>query len=84
MPLFDWNAPSGSVVNSRFWIYWVTTIPATITVLILWRLWFRYEEWRRQVGAKNSVYTDFGLWLRSEVGMKRRNVDVESEKKSIV
>lgn len=30
MPLFGWEAPSRSVVNLRFWIYWAVTIPATL------------------------------------------------------
>ncbi|KAH9210510.1 hypothetical protein DL95DRAFT_343006, partial [Leptodontidium sp. 2 PMI_412] len=39
MPLFDWQAPADSVLSSRLWVYWAVTIPATLVVLIAWRIW---------------------------------------------
>ncbi|TVY41047.1 hypothetical protein LSUB1_G003808 [Lachnellula subtilissima] len=41
MPLFDWDAETQSgVVKNRFWIYWVVTVPGTVAVLVVWRLWW--------------------------------------------
>lgn len=35
MPLFNFNAPaSGSITTSRFWIFWASTIPVTLLVLL--------------------------------------------------
>jgi hypothetical protein len=40
MPLFNWDADRDSaVVNGRFWIYWVVTIPLTLTTLFIWLSW---------------------------------------------
>lgn len=48
MPLFDWSAARGSdVVNSRFWIYWVVTVPGTLVVLALWRAWWVFDSWKQ-------------------------------------
>lgn len=49
IPVFDWQASSEdgssdhSVVSSRFWIYWVVSVPLTAATLLGWRLW-----WKRQ------------------------------------
>lgn len=48
MPLFDWSAAQGSdVVSSRFWIYWVVTVPGTLVVLGLWRAWWAFDSWNQ-------------------------------------
>ncbi|KAH7400318.1 hypothetical protein BKA64DRAFT_708005 [Cadophora sp. MPI-SDFR-AT-0126] len=65
MPLFDWQAPAHAVLSSRFWIYWAVTIPATAMVLVVWRIWFVFEEWRQYCGREGKIYSDFGLWVRS-------------------
>ena len=55
MSMFQWQAsPSGSLSSSsaspadtlsnKFWIYWATTIPLTIAVIIGWRLWWVHED----------------------------------------
>ncbi|KAH0547935.1 hypothetical protein GP486_008324 [Trichoglossum hirsutum] len=31
-------------VSSSFWIYWVVTVPLTLVVLIIWRLWMKRAE----------------------------------------
>jgi glutamate-1-semialdehyde 2,1-aminomutase len=47
--MFNWQASpeDGSsdhgVVSSRFWVYWVVSVPLTATTLVGWRLW-----WKRQ------------------------------------
>lgn len=55
MSMFEWqaspsNSPSTSSSSStvslsnKFWIYWATTIPLTIAVVVGWRLWWVHED----------------------------------------
>ena len=55
MSMFQWQASpsdslsassSSSTVNlsNKFWIYWATTIPLTIAVVVGWRLWWVHED----------------------------------------
>ncbi|CAF9936666.1 hypothetical protein IMSHALPRED_010847 [Imshaugia aleurites] len=54
MGMFEWQASlsspsssttsSSSVLSSKFWIYWATTIPLTIAVIVSWRLWWVRED----------------------------------------
>jgi hypothetical protein len=50
IPVFDWQASSEdgssdhSVVSSRFWIYWVVSIPLTAATLVGWRLWWNHQK----------------------------------------
>ena len=39
MSMFDWQAETESVIASRFWIYWVVTIPLTLATICAWYLW---------------------------------------------
>ncbi|RDW73553.1 hypothetical protein BP6252_07460 [Coleophoma cylindrospora] len=51
MSMFDFSSPSNpsqsstststttSVVNSNFWMYWAVTIPLTLMILLVWKLW---------------------------------------------
>ena len=57
MSMFEWQAspsdapstssssssPSVSISN-KFWIYWATTIPLTVAVVVGWRLWWVHED----------------------------------------
>ncbi|KIW62431.1 hypothetical protein, variant [Phialophora macrospora] len=52
--MFDWMPANSSgddhqVVSTRFWIYWVTTVPLTTAVMAGWYFWYRAAdaEWRR-------------------------------------
>jgi hypothetical protein len=66
MPFFDWGAPtSSSVLRSRFWIYWIVTVPATAIVLVLWRMWFKFDHWRMMRGEVGSFWRDVRIWLKS-------------------
>lgn len=66
MPLFDWEAPTSStVLKSRFWIYWAVTVPATAIVLVLWRMWFKFDHWRMMRSEPESICKDAGKWLKS-------------------
>ena len=45
MPVLDWEPVKGHhVVNSRFWIYWVVTVPLTIATILFWWVWFSYRR----------------------------------------
>lgn len=63
MPLFDWDT-SGSHNGNKFWIYWATTLPATILVLAVWRVWYVFDEWRQTHGTKNTC-NDMRLWIKT-------------------
>ncbi len=66
MPLFNWNAPtSAAVVNPRFWIYLVIAIPATLIISVIWRMWYKFEEWRQSNAQGKSFHKDAARWLKS-------------------
>ena len=54
MSMFEWrtspsdspSSPSSSsdTLSPSFWIYWATTIPLTVAVIIGWRLWWVHED----------------------------------------
>lgn len=73
MPLFNWDAETqAGVVNRRFWIYWVVTIPGTILVLGCWRLWWVWREREfareeRKDGEREGVGW-FRAWLGGKSG----------------
>lgn len=65
MSMFNWGAERETdVVSNRFWIYWAITVPSTVAVLVLWRLWWIFDEWRqRREGQGRSVWTDAWSWV---------------------
>jgi hypothetical protein len=78
MPLFDWTAPSPStVLKSRFWIYWAVTVPATAIVLVLWRMWFKFDHWRMLRAEGGSFWSDVRTWLK--YGRPGPEEDVEKD-----
>ncbi len=78
MPLFDWS--STSLVTGKFWVYWAVTVPATILVLVAWRIWYVFDEWRYRLEKKESAFRDFWAWFRTNLGPKRKMKDLESGK----
>jgi hypothetical protein len=48
MPLFDWHAPYGQIVDKRIWIYFLVTIPLTIFTSAVWWVWFTLKTKREQ------------------------------------
>ncbi|ORY06764.1 hypothetical protein BCR34DRAFT_518735 [Clohesyomyces aquaticus] len=48
MTMFDWTPnpeqPDSRIASVYLWVYWVVAIPLTITVLIIWRVWWTMEE----------------------------------------
>jgi len=52
--MFSWNSPNSSLalgsqkgeeatVSHHIWIYWAITIPLTLVVMIIWRVWWLYQ-----------------------------------------
>ena len=48
MPLFDWQASNGQVVDKRIWIYFLVTIPLTAFTCAVWWAWFTLKTRREQ------------------------------------
>ncbi len=50
IPMFDWQASSDdgssdqSVVSSRFWIYWVVSVPLMVALFLGWHFWWKREK----------------------------------------
>lgn len=67
MPLFEWSdSPSSSPgAKGNGWVYWAVTLPATVLVLVVWRIWYVFDEWRWCRVKKESVIRDFWAWVRS-------------------
>ncbi|KAF2653539.1 hypothetical protein K491DRAFT_694591 [Lophiostoma macrostomum CBS 122681] len=53
MTFFDWSPepPNTRIIAKHFWIYWVVSVPLTVVVWIIWRLWWTREEesYRREL-----------------------------------
>jgi hypothetical protein len=65
MPLFNWSGSSNRpTVSSGVWTHWVVTIPATIVVLGICRMWYVFIEWRQALPERISTYGDFVIWTR--------------------
>jgi hypothetical protein len=81
MLLFEWSSfTEASGATGRFWIYWAATIPATILVLTISRLWYVFDEWRWSREEKGAVYQDIRTWLEYGSVEKRTKADLESGK----
>jgi hypothetical protein len=60
MSMFSWsqslsNSDTSSVVSNKFWIYWVVTIPLTLLVIVLWRVWWLWQERSYQKEVNDAV-----------------------------
>ncbi|KAI4599574.1 hypothetical protein KJ359_002021 [Pestalotiopsis sp. 9143b] len=50
MSMFNWQSSESTsdngseIVASNFWIYWVTTVPLTLVILVAYRLWWRKQK----------------------------------------
>lgn len=78
MSMFDFSqsaspqsSTSTSVVKPNFWIYWAVTIPLTLLILALWKLWMGINR------ARNNVVVHEPLTQR--VKTYREKVDGEME-----
>ena len=83
MPLFDWSSSTSMPsATGNFWVYWATTIPATILVLVIWRVWYVFNEWRQTNGTTTRIHKDFQGWVNSRWLEIDREADLESGKAS--
>jgi uncharacterized membrane protein len=83
MPFFQWDTNvSKSIVTTRFWIYWVITIPATFLVLGTWRMWYKFQEWRESNGEGKNFTGDFLVWSRHGSSRGRKN-EKDAEKAGV-
>jgi hypothetical protein len=83
MPLFEWSSSTQAPgAAGKFWIYWTATIPATIFVLVIWRLWYVFDEWRWSREEKGTIYRDIRAWLGSGSAEQCAKGDLESGKTS--
>lgn len=59
MSMFSWSQSSSSdgtsVVSNKFWIYWAVTIPLTLATIIIWRLWWLWQERSYQKEVEEAV-----------------------------
>ena len=59
MSMFSWSGgtsqDSSEVVSHRFWIYWAITIPLTALTIIIWRVWWIWQERGYQKDVKEAV-----------------------------
>lgn len=66
MSMFDFSIDSSgrkhSIVTSNFWMYWVVTIPLTLVVLTLWKLWMSFH---RETSANNSEWQERTTAMKS-------------------
>jgi hypothetical protein len=83
MSMFDWqyNGPGstadgdsnteGSVVSSRFWIYWAVSAPLTLLTLLGWALWWSFESRRFDLDVAETLESAGSLgepsWWRALV-----------------
>ena len=58
-------------VSDKLWVYWATTVPATIVIVVLWRIWLANSDEllhlyaKTLVGAKNA-------WKRGKAGAGKK------------
>jgi hypothetical protein len=58
--MFSWSQSSSesdntTVVSNRFWIYWAVTIPLTLLTIVIWRLWWLWQERSYQKEVEQAV-----------------------------
>lgn len=46
MPMFEWNAETGThpKASPYIWMYWVVAVPLTATLFVGWHVWSKSEE----------------------------------------
>jgi hypothetical protein len=62
MPLFDFHSlPSESITTPRFWIFWASTVPLTLFVLVIYALYLLYinrKHEREDAASASASNTD--------------------------
>lgn len=73
MPVFHWDAPEGrGIVDRRFWIYLVVTVPLTALTLILLAVWMSLSDRTSEGGQSVREYVR-GAGLKDYVRRKVSN-----------
>ena len=68
MSMFNWSSSKSSntdgsavgedsSVSNKFWIYWAVTIPLTLLVMIIWRVWWLHQERVNDEAVNEAVNT---------------------------
>lgn len=71
MDFFNFQDQSGREVSSRFWIYWVVTVPVTGVIVIIWWVWERNRE-RRYEREDDDLEKGSEQMERSIMAMMRK------------
>jgi hypothetical protein len=64
MSIFDFSSSTstGSVtVSSNFWMFWAVTIPLTLIVLAIWKLWMRFVS-RSSLEDESKKEEEMNVW----------------------
>jgi len=62
MSMFDFTTPT--LVTNNFWLYWVVTIPVTLTVLGAYRFWIKYRNGKDKKESE-SLKKERGIVVQS-------------------
>jgi hypothetical protein len=62
MSMFDFTTPT--LVTKHFWLYWTVTIPVTLTVLGVYRLWIGYKNGKDKKESE-SLKKERGIVVQS-------------------
>jgi hypothetical protein len=57
------------LISSRFWLYWVTSIPVTVVVIVVWGIWMRYQH---RPSEESLGMMEAGV-LKSGVSLEEKN-----------
>ena len=52
IPSLDWH--QSKVVQDKFWIYWVVTLPSTVAVFLVWYL-ITHASWGSSEGGDRNM-----------------------------
>lgn len=94
--MFSWNQSSSvtdrsTLVSNKFWIYWAVTVPLTLSVMAIWRIWWKAQEIKNEEEledtlemiegnekkAKRYRYWRLGKHMAEETSLPMSNVDRE-------
>ena len=98
--MFDWypsngtnSSPSSAETSShqgeispKFWIYWAITVPLTIAVIAIWRVWWVYQDqaYHEQLAGEidGLVAKNHGMSGRKTLDFLRQKLRMPSESAS--
>ncbi|KAK4462990.1 hypothetical protein QBC42DRAFT_266827 [Cladorrhinum samala] len=65
---------TGWQVSDKMWIYWATTIPATLFIIISWQVWLTYGD------AIVKLFTPLQKWFKKAFTVFKKEKEKELEK----